>query len=44
MKKLLMLILIVLLVALSVFIVTTGVEAEGIEVLSYMGIRDKNRE
>ncbi|MCI9063587.1 MAG: hypothetical protein HFJ17_03165 [Clostridia bacterium] len=44
MKKLLMLILIVLLVALSVFIVTTGVEAEGIEVLSYMGIRDKNLE
>lgn len=44
MKKLLMLILIVLLVALSAFIAVKGFEVSGVEVLSYMGIRNRNEE
>ena len=44
MKKLLMLILIVLLVALSAFIVIKGFEVGEVEVLSYLGIRDRNEE
>lgn len=44
MKKLLMLILIGLLIALSAFIVLTGFEVSNIEVLSYTGIQEKNRE
>lgn len=44
MKKLLMLILIGLLIALSAFIVLTGFEVSDIEVLSYTGIQEKNRE
>ena len=42
MKKLLMLILIVLLVALGGFIVIRGFELGSIEVLSYIGIQDKS--
>lgn len=44
MKKLLMLILIGLLLALSAFIVMSGFEMGKIEVLSYTGLRDKNTE
>ena len=43
MKKLLMLILIVLLVVLSGFIVIRGFEAGEVEILSYVGIQEKNR-
>lgn len=43
MKKLLMLILIGLLIALSAFIVIVGFEVSNIEVLSYTGIQEKNR-
>lgn len=44
MKKLLMLILIVLLLALSVFVVINGLEIGSIEVLSYTGIQKNNKE
>ena len=44
MKKLLMLILIGLLVALSIFIVLNGFEVGNVEVLSYTGIQAKNKE
>ncbi len=44
MKKLLMLILIGLLVALGVFIVINGFEVGNVEVLSYSGIQMKNQE
>ncbi len=44
MKKLLMLILIGLLLALSIFIVLSGFEVGNIEILSYMGIQNKNKE
>ena len=42
MKKLLMLILIVLLVALSAYIVIEGFEVGSIEILSYVGLQSKN--
>jgi len=44
MKKLLMLILIGLLLALGVFIVINGFEVAQLEVLSYTGIQQKNKE
>lgn len=44
MKKLLMLILIGLLLALSIFIILSGFEVGNIEILSYMGIQNKNKE
>lgn len=44
MKKLLMLVLIGLLVALGVFIVINGFEVSEIEVLSYIGIQERNEE
>ncbi len=44
MKKLLMLILIGLLLILSIYIVVSGFEVGNIEVLSYMGIQQKNKE
>lgn len=44
MKKLLMLILIGLLIALSAFVVLTGFEVGKVEVLSYVGIQEKNQE
>ena len=44
MKKLLMLILIALLVALSIFIVINGFNIGNIEVLGYYGMRDRNEE
>ena len=44
MKKLLMLILIGLLVILSIFIVINGFEIGGIQVLSYTGIQEKDKE
>ncbi len=44
MKKLLMLILIGLLVALSIFIILNGFEVGSVQVLSYTGIQEKNEE
>lgn len=44
MKKLLMLILIALLVALSIFIVINGFNIGDIEVLGYYGMKDRNEE
>lgn len=44
MKKLLMLILIGLLVALSIFIILNGFEIGSVQVLSYTGIQAKNKE
>lgn len=44
MKKLLMLILIGLLTALCIFIVLNGFEIGSVQVLSYTGIQEKNRE
>ena len=44
MKKLLMLILIALLVALSIFIVINGFNIGNVEVLGYYGMRDRNEE
>lgn len=44
MKKLLMLILIALLVALSIFIVINGFNIGNIEVLGYYGMKDRNEE
>ena len=44
MKKLLMLILIVLLLALGIFIALNGFEVSALEVLSYTGIQQKNAE
>lgn len=44
MKKLLMLILIGLLTALCIFIVLNGFEIGSVQVLSYSGIQEKNRE
>ena len=44
MKKLLMLILIGLLLALSAFIVIRGFEVGKVEVLSYTGLQEKNRQ
>ena len=44
MKKLLLLILIGLLVALSVFIVLSGFEVGNVEILSYRGIQTNNKE
>ncbi len=44
MKKLLMLILIGLLVALSIFVVMQGFEIGNVEILSYTGIQTRNKE
>ncbi len=44
MKKLLMLILIALLVALSIFIVINGISIGRVEILGYYGMRDRNDE
>ena len=44
MKKLLMLILIGLLLILSIYIAVSGFEVGNVEVLSYMGIQQKNKE
>ena len=44
MKKLLMLILIALLVALSIFIVINGINIGRVEILGYYGMRDRNDE
>ena len=44
MKKLLMLILIVLLLALSAFVILSGVEVGNVKILSYIGIQDKNKQ
>ena len=44
MKKLLMLILIILLIALGVFIVMSGFEVGNVEILSYIGIQEKNKQ
>lgn len=44
MKKLLMLILIGLLLILSIYIAVSGFEVGNVQVLSYMGIQQKNRE
>lgn len=44
MKKLLMLILIVLLIALSAFIVISGFQIGNVEILSYIGIQEKNKQ
>lgn len=44
MKKLLMLILIGLLLALSIFIVLQGFEVGNVEILAYAGIQDRNKQ
>ena len=44
MKKLLMLILIGLLVILGIYIAIVGFEVGNVEILSYVGIQNKNKE